>query len=74
MPMNRAQFHSIVAGGRRASRQTCAGQFLSVAKGGAATVVCPGSLPAYLPGGEFIRENSKSTRNLWISDRRGNLT
>ncbi|HEY0100960.1 MAG TPA: hypothetical protein VGB76_18575 [Pyrinomonadaceae bacterium] len=69
--MNRTQFHSIAARGQRASGRTRAEQFgegFSVA-----AVLCPGSLPTYLPGGEVMRKGASSTINLWNSDRRGNL-
>lgn len=74
MSMNLTQLNSIAARGRKAAGRACAGLF-SVVCGGAATVFLrAGSLPTYLPGGELMQENAKSTRNLWISDRQGNLS
>ena len=73
MSSNRTHLKSIAARGRRASGRTCANLF-SVVCGGAATVLCPSSLPTYLPGGQLMQENAKSTGNLWISDRQGNLS
>jgi hypothetical protein len=69
--MNRTQFHSIAARGRRAEGRTCAEQFSEAL--GVAAVLCPGSLPTYLPGGKLMHEGANSTINLWNSDRRVNL-
>jgi len=55
-----------------ASRRSCADLFSGV-EGVAATVSCPVSLLTYLPGGKLMHEVAKSTGNIWISDRRGNL-
>ena len=73
MSSKRTHSKSIAARGRRASGRTCAGQF-SERGGVGAAVVCAGSLPTYLPGGAVMQENAKSTQNLWISDRQGNLS
>ena len=56
-----------------ASRRACADLFSGVEGVATASVSCPGSLPTYLPGGKLMHEVAKSTGNLWISDRRGNL-
>jgi len=76
MTSNWTQVNSIAATrGHRASGRTCAGLFSVVSSGGAAlAVLCPNSLTAYLPGGERMQENAKSTRNLGISDRQDNLS
>ena len=71
MLMNRTHLHSIAARGRRASGRTCAEQFSGVQ--GVAAVLCPGSLPTYLPGGELMRKGANSTINLWNSDRQVSL-
>jgi hypothetical protein len=71
MLMKRAQFHSIAARGRKASGRTCAEQFSEARS--VAAVLCPGSLPIYLPGGELMRKGASSTINLWNSDRQANL-
>jgi len=71
MSMNRTHSNSIAARGRKASGRTCA-DLLSTACG-RATVLCPGSLPTYLPGGEVMFEGAKSMINLWNSDRRVSL-
>ena len=55
-----------------ASRRSHAELFSGV-ESGVAVVSYPGSLPTYLPGGKLMQEIAKSTGNLWISDRRGNL-
>ncbi|HJR06237.1 MAG TPA: hypothetical protein VJ842_02995 [Pyrinomonadaceae bacterium] len=72
MLLNLTQSNSIAARGRRASGRTCAELFSVVS--GVAAVLCTGSLPTYLPGGELMQEHAKSTRNLWISDRQGSLS
>ena len=72
--MNRAQLNNIAARSQVASRRSYAGLFSGV-EGvvTAAAVSWPGSLPTYLPGGKLMHEVAKSTGNLRISDRRGNL-
>ena len=76
MTSNWTQVNSIAARGRKGSGRTCAGLFSVVSGGGAATLaaLCPSSLLTYQPGGERMQENAKSTRNLGISDRQGNLS
>jgi hypothetical protein len=71
MSMNRTHSNSIAARGRRAARRTCAGLFTEVT--GFAAVLCPGSLPTYLPGGEVMRKGANFAINLRNSDRRVNL-
>jgi hypothetical protein len=72
MSMNRTHSNSIAARGRRATERACA-ELFSAVKGYGAAVLCPGSLPTYLPGGELMHEGAKSTINLWNSDRRVSL-
>jgi len=71
MSMKRTHSNSIAARGQRASERTYAGLFSEAT--GFAAVLCPGSLPAYLPGGGLMRKGANSTINLWNSDRRVNL-
>jgi len=75
MLMNRTQLNSIAARGQMASRRSGADLFSGVegVVTAAVAVSCPGSLPTYLPGGKLMHEVAKSTGNLRISDRRGNL-
>ncbi len=73
MSKNLTHSHSIVAAGRRASERTCADLFSAAMRGAAAAVVCPGSLPVYLPGGVLMSESAKSMINLWDADRRVSL-
>ena len=72
MSMKRTHLHSIAAKGRGASGRTCAKQF-SERRRVVAAVVCPGSLPTYLTGGQLMRQGANSTINLWNADRRVNL-
>jgi hypothetical protein len=69
--MNRTHMNSIATASRRAAKRACAGLFSKATR--LAAVLCPGSLPAYLPGGEQMREGANSTINLWNSDRRVTL-
>ena len=69
--MNRTHSNSIAARGQQASGRTCAEQFSVVE--GVAAVLCLGSLPTYLPGGELMRKGANSTINLWNADRRASL-
>jgi hypothetical protein len=71
MLMNRTQFEIIAARGRKAAGRACAKQFSEGCS--VAAVVCPGSLPTYLPGGELTRKGANSTINLWNSDRQVSL-
>jgi len=71
MSMNRTHSNSIAAAGQRASGRTCADLFSETT--GFAAVLCPGSLPTYLPGGELMRKDANSTINLWNADRRVSL-
>jgi hypothetical protein len=71
MSMNRTHSNSIAARGRKAAVRVCAELFSEVKD--CAAVLCPGSLPTYLPGGELMHGGAKSTINLWNSDRRVSL-
>jgi hypothetical protein len=71
MSMNRTHTNSIAVEGRRASERTCAGLFSKATA--FAAVLCPGSLPVYLPGGKQMHEGANSTINLWSLDRQVTL-
>jgi hypothetical protein len=70
MSMNRTHSNSIVAAAISlgASGRACAGLFSEAAR--FAAVLCPGSLPTYLPGGEIMCKDANSTIQLWNADRR----
>jgi hypothetical protein len=69
MSMNRTHSNSIAAAAsRRASGRACAGLFSEALR--FAAVLCPGSLPTYLPGGELMRKDADSTIQLWNAGRR----
>jgi hypothetical protein len=71
MSMNRTHSNSIAARGRRASGQAYADLFSEAT--GFAAVLCTGSLPTYLPGGERMRKGMHSMINLRNEDRRVSL-
>jgi len=72
MSMNLTQTNSITARASGASGRKCADMFSKAS--GFATVLCPGSLTAYLPGVKLVQRGANSGINLWNSDRRVTLS